>query len=334
MRTTMLVLLCSFAGCAGPVGGQGGPRADHDGPDAGVDGAAAGGPCVELEEMTINLSIAGDSGFQNLPSSCWKLNGKLTIAGPAVTSLAKLGDLRSVTDLELNNTALASIDTKSALEVTGTLWVRYNDKLTDIAKLTPAATVDTITIEHNALLTSLGGVTKAAVVAGQTTIVDNPKLTAVNLGSAQRLEGGLVVSDNTEAKTLDLTRLQSVGSLTISNNGELTSITAGSLLSNIHGTLTVDNNDKLTSLGSIGSASTIDANVIVSGNLTLADLGQLSHAARVFGVVQVTTNAALDVTRAHDIGCCVATGGFTANANKNNQCTGDHWCMATQNCFR
>lgn len=335
MRTTTMALLCSFAAaCAGPVGSPGTSQYEGPGPDAGTDGGAAGGPCVEIETLSMNLSIAGASGFANLPASCWKLNGKLTIAGPGVTSVAKLGDLRSVTDLELNNTDLVTFDSKSTIEVENTVWVHYNTKLTDIAKLTPKGTVAAITIEHNDALTSLGGVAKANVVAGETIIVDNPKLAAINLAAATRLEGGLHVNDNPLATSLDLSRLQSVGSLSVANNVALKTITAGSLLSNVHGTLMIDNNDALTSLGSLGSAATIDANLIVSGNAALVDVGQLDHAARVFGAVQITGNTALDPTRAHDIGCCVVTGGYTASANKNTSCAGDHWCMSTQNCYR
>lgn len=331
MRTTMLVLVCSFAGCA-PVGNTGG--GDSDGPDAGVDGNAASAPCTDIEVVTKDLSIASAAGFTNLPNTCWKLDGKLTLSGDGITSVAKLGDLRGVTDLELNDTALTTFDSKATIEVSGELWLRYNDKLTDIGKLTPKATVEAITVEHNLVLTNLGGIAKATIVAGATTILDNPKLTAINLGAAQRLEGGLTVRDNGAATALDLKTLQSAGAISIANNAALSSIAASALLSNIHGTLTIDNNDALVSLGSFGSAVTIDTNVVVTGNARLTDIGQLARANRVFGIVQISSNTVLDPTRAHDVGCCVATAGFTASNNKSTQCTGDHWCLDSYACYR
>lgn len=334
MRTTMLVVLCSFAtGCA-PLGNPGGSTYEGEGPDGGVDGAAIGGPCNEIETFTMNLAIASDAGFSNLPTSCWKLNGTLTIAGPGVKSLAGLGDLRGVTDLELDNTGLTTFDSKSAIEVSGDIWVRYNEKLTDIAKLAAKDTVDSITIEHNPALVGLGGVSKATIVTGQTTILDNVKLQKVDLSNAQRLNGGLYVGDNRDATTLDIARLQSVGPFTIANNGLLANVTSSTLLQFVHGTLTIDNNDSLKTLGQFGNAVQIDTNLVVTGNLQLADVGQLARATRIFGVAQVSSNAALNPTRAHDIGCCVATSGFTAAGNQNTQCTGDHWCLNTQQCFR
>jgi hypothetical protein len=334
MRTTMLVVLCSFAtGCA-PLGNPGGSTYEGDGPDGGVDGAAVGGPCNEVETVTMNLNIATDAGFSNLPTSCWKLNGTLTIAGTGVKSLAKLGDLRGVTDLELNNTSLTTFDTMSTVEVSGDIWVRYNEKLTDIAKLAAKDTVDSITIEHNPALLGLGGVSKATIVIGQTTILDNLKLTKVDLTNAQRLNGGLYVGDNPLATTLDIARLQSVGSFTIANNAALTTLTGSTLLQFVHGTLTIDNNDSLATLGQFGNAVQIDTNLVVTGNSRLADVGGLARATRIFGIAQVSSNTALNPTRAHDIGCCVATSGFTAAGNQNTQCTGDHWCLNTQQCFR
>jgi hypothetical protein len=334
MRTTMLVVLCSFAtGCA-PLGNPGGSTYEGDGPDGGVDGAAAGGPCTEIETLVTNINIAGDSGFSNLPGSCWELKGTLTIAGPAVRSVAKLGDLRSVTHLEINNTDLTTFDSKSNVEVTGDLWIRYNDKLTDITKVVTEGTVESITIEHNAALVNLGGATKATIVAGQTTIQDNIKLSAISFPNAQRLEGGLYVGDNLEAKTLDIARLQSVQSLSIANNTELTTITMPTSLAHVHGSLTIDNNDKLTTLGQLGTGTQITGTLIVSGNQALADVGQLSHATSI-GIAQITSNPALNPTKVHDIGCCVTTGGFTYAGNMNTTCGGTHWCLNTQqNCFR
>ena len=333
MRTTTMALLCSLAACAAPVGGGGGGY-DNDGPDAGADGSAANRPCTDMEELTMDLPIAGTSGFTNLPTTCWRLKGKLTISGPAVTSVAKLGDLREVEYLELNNTDLTSFDSLANVDVTREIWIRYNDKLTGIGKLAVRGEATSITIENNPLLENAGGLGEATRVTGLTKIVNNPKLAAVNLGAATRLEGGLEVRENAALKSLDLRALQSVGSVTIANNGELNQITTSSSLGFVQGSLYIENNDKLTTLGQLGTGVQISTNLVVSGNAALSDLGDLQHANRIFGQVTLTSNASLDTTAAHAIGCCVNTGGFSAGNNKNNSCGGNHWCQNTQNCFR
>lgn len=335
MRTTTMALFCSLlsGGCVAPVGNPG--SGDHGvGPDAGVDTGAAAGTCDELEERTMNLTISGASGFTGLPASCWKLNGKLTLTGPAVTSLAKLGDLRGVTDLEIDDTALTTIDTKSKLDVTGDIHIHHNDKLADLANIVPKSTVDSIVVEHNAALTSLGGLAQAKVVVYGTTIANNPKLATADLGYVQRLEGGLSVRDNAALTTLDLESLQSAGDVTIANNAALKTITTTSAFTNVHGSLRIENNDALVTLGSFGHSLVVDLSVIVTGNLRLADVGSLDRAANVFGAVQITSNSALDPTKAHDIGCCVPTGAFTASNNSNGGCDGNHWCLSQRNCYR
>lgn len=334
MRTLTMAFVCSLAaaaaGCA-PVGNTG----DYTvGPDAGVDAATAGGPCNELVEKTLDLVITGASGFGGLPTTCWKLNGKLTLRGPAVTSLAKLGDLRGVTDLEIDDTDLTAIDTSARVDVTGNIHIHHNDRLADIANIAPKGMVDSIVVEYNAALPNLGGLAGAQRVVQQTTIANNAKLATIDLGGAQRLEGGLAVRDNVTLATLDLKSLQSAGAVAIISNPALQTITTTSILGNVHGSLTIDNNDALVTLGTLGASLIVDSGVVVTGNAKLTDLGGLTRAANVLGAVQITSNGALHPTTAHDVGCCVPTGAFTASSNMNASCSGDHWCLATRNCYR
>jgi hypothetical protein len=220
MRITIKALLCSLLATAcAPIGEHGG----DDGPDAGTDAGSASTVCDNYEQRSLDLTISGDAGFNGLPTKCWKLNGKLTLTGPAVTSLAKLGDLREVRDLIIDNTALTKLDSKSTLQVSGAVTIKNNTSLTDVANLTLAPEVTSITVEYNSALTSLGGLSKAVLVSGATTITNNAKLTSIALGSATRLEGGIAISDNAALKSLDLHSLVSTNNFTVKNNGALTS---------------------------------------------------------------------------------------------------------------
>lgn len=332
MRTTTMALLCSLAACA-PLGDR---ENDWSNADAGVEESNPGGPCDDLEIVRQpNLTISGTSGFADLPTTCWKLDGKLTLSGPAITSLEKLGDLRGVTDLEINDTDLTKFNTRSQIDVTGDIYVHHNDQLTEIANVFPKGTVRSIRIEYNAALAGLGNVSRATVVSGATSISSNAKLAAADLSSAQRLEGGLVIQDNAALMSINLSSLQSVGNLTIARNAKLTTVGTMSSMTNVHGTFTIDGNGSLTTLGTLGGAILVDVGISITNNARLTDLGQLAHASRVFGTVNVSNNLALDVTRAHDIGCCVQTGAFTASNNKTNECSGNHFCLNTQEyCYR
>src|SRR4051812_3579371 len=193
MRTTTLALLCAVAGCMSPIDER---QHDDFGADAGVDGSSASGVCDDYKIVTMNLTVSGSSNFNNLPTTCWKLNGKLTITGPAVNSVAKLGDLREVNDLEIGDSALSKFDSKSAIEVAGDVYIHDNGSLSDIANIHAKSTLRSLVVQTNPSLTSLGGIASATIVSGTTTISSNNKLVTIDLGSAQRLEGGLTISNN------------------------------------------------------------------------------------------------------------------------------------------
>src|SRR5688572_1154323 len=183
MRTTIQALLCSLAACAAPIGGNYGDDDDVS-PDAGVDGGAVTGcPAGEEITKTMDLTVSGTSSFTNLPTQCWRLNGKLTVSGVAVSSLAKLGDLRGVKDLVIENTSLTTLDTTAPLQVEGAIRIVGNAKLTDLTKLEPSVTqISSIVVDNNPVLANLGGLGKVTRVMGETTITSNPKLTSIALG--------------------------------------------------------------------------------------------------------------------------------------------------------
>jgi hypothetical protein len=328
MRTTLRALLCSFVATAcAPIGEHAG--ANHDDPDAGVDGATSAA-CDQFETKTMDLTISGSAGFTNLPAGCWKLNGKLTLTGPAVTSLAKLGDLREVRDLVIDDTDLTKLDTKSIVEVSGDVTVRYNDKLTDLGNLAVKPLAKSIVVEYNAELTSLGGLAKAEVISGATTVRNNAKLASLDLGRATRLEGGIVVQDNALLAKADLHSLTSTADFTIRNNAALADLGTLAALHNVHGSFTLDNNDSLVTLANtMMTASTIvDLNLVITGNAKLTQLGGLAHMQYVTGTVTANSNSELTMCEIRTIDCCVDTGQVLASGNKTTSCntSGYSWC--------
>jgi hypothetical protein len=333
MRTTTFALVSLLSACVAPIGER-----DHDdfGPDAGVvDGQQATGACDDLKTVTMNLTVSGSSNFNGLPTSCWKLNGKLTITGPAVTSIDKLGDLREVTDLEINDADITAFNTKTNVEVGGDIYIHNNDKLTDISKIVAKSTTRSIRVEYNAVLANLGGTTRASIVSGLTSITNNPKLITVDFSSAQRLEGGVTISDNAQLQGIQLTALQSVGAFSIERNVALTNINSMSSMTQVHGAFSINDNDGLVTLGTFGTGITFGSSVTISNNAKLTDTGQIQHAGSIIGALYVNNNLQLDVSKAHDIGCCVVTAGIAFSGNKTTTCNGQHYCLNTQNnCYR
>jgi hypothetical protein len=329
MRTPLLLAL-TLSACVSPIGER-----EHEdfGADAGVGRGSATG-CDDLQIVTMNLTVSGTSAFTGLPTSCWKLNGKLVVTGPAVTSLAKLGDLREVTDLELDDSELTKLDMSHPLDVSGDIYIHNNDKLTDLSGVAAKSTVKSIRVEYNPLLTNLGGLKSATIVAGATTIANNSKLSTIDLPSAQRLEGGLTISDNGSLTSIGIPALQSTGAITIARNPQLTAINASSALTQVHSTFTLDDNDGLTTLGQFGTGTTFSSGVSITGNLKLSSLGALSHTQSVLGIISINNNSALDFTYAHEVACCVTSGGFTAQNNLYQDCEGGHWCQNQHNCYR
>jgi hypothetical protein len=333
MRITIKALLCSLLATAcAPIGEHGG----DDGPDAGTDAGSASTVCDNYEQRSLDLTISGDAGFNGLPTKCWKLNGKLTLSGPAVTSLAKLGDLREVRDLIIDNTALAKLDSKSTLQVSSTVTIKNNPSLADLANLTLAPEVAALTVEYNSALTTLGGLSKAVVVTGATTIRNNAKLTSIALGSATRLEGGIAISDNAALKSLDLHSLASTRDFTIKNNAALTSLGSMPALEFIHGSLTIDNNDALSTLDNTMMAGStwadrkvqVDLSVSVTNNAALTEIGAVAHFLRIGGSATITGNGQLTFCEAREVDCCVNVSSGLIDANKTTTCgtSGYSWC--------
>ena len=326
MRTTIKALLCSIIATAcAPIGDRGD---DFDGPDAGVDAGSAAATCDQIETKTMNLSVSGTAAFNGLPGKCWKLVGTLTITGSTLTSVAGLKDLREVQDLVIENTALTKIDTMSNFTVSGNVTIRNNTKLTDLSKVDAMSTLSSLTVETNAELASFGGLTKATIVTGMTKIANNPKLATLSLGSTQRLEGGLIISDNQLLGTVDMHSVNSTGAIDIRNNGNLTMLTLTGL-QQVHGNLTIDNNDKLESLAGIATGINVSApyGVWLTNNAVLKNVQSIARAVFIYGAVTINANPQLTYTSAHEIYCCADTGPVAIGGTVNQgNCGGGHYC--------
>lgn len=324
MRTSTLLLLWSLTTACAQVGERGGTQA---GPDAGDTAAAT---CDDLQTVTGDLTITGASGFTDLPQGCWELTGKLTLRGPAVTSLDKLGDLRTVAGLELDSTALTGVDTPSAIDVTGDVMIHHNAQLVDLGHVQPHGELATLDIEYNDSLAIIGGLSQVTRITGATTISDNGKLSTLDLSHATRLEGGLTISDNGVLTTVKLDQLSSVGNLTLRHNAVLSSISSLASLQYVHGTLTIDDNDSLGSLAAMSGAMTsIDGSILVTGNANLSSLGQLTHVGVVGGSVSVTSNQNLDYCEPQPFTCCMQIAGtLQISGNRSSQCQQHSWCYS------
>ncbi|HTR50588.1 MAG TPA: hypothetical protein VMJ10_07770 [Kofleriaceae bacterium] len=330
MRTTKLAVVCSLLApaCVNV------PHADYNfGADAGSGSAAT---CSDPELVIQDLEVNGSAAPDGTPSGCWTLQGKLTVTGSGVTTLANLGQLQSVNELEVANTALTSFDTPLAIQVSGAVYIHDNAQLAAIDKVTPATSrIDSLRVENNAALTAVGtGLVAVQSVTNQTTFLNNGKLATIDLHQAQRLEGGLDIENDGALTSIEIDALNSTADLTLKNNAVLTSISLGALQF-IHGSLTIDTNAKL----DLGTAMTstitaIDYNLAITNNAALTGIGNLDHAGGVIGTVNVSNNAQLDYCQARSIGCCVPHPGTAEIQNDgNNQCNSGHsWCYSNGQC--
>ncbi|MGE5181910.1 MAG: hypothetical protein ACM31C_07600, partial [Acidobacteriota bacterium] len=218
------------------------PHRHYFNADGGTDGGSAARSCSDARLVTGDLTFSNADGallLTGVPKSgSWKLAGKLTMTGRGVSSMAKLGDLCSVGDLELANTNLEKIDTTGPIEVVGDVSVHDNDQLADLTNIEPGADrIGSLVIEHNSALVRFDSFGSLRYVTNATAIRYNAALSSIDLHDVQRLEGGLDVSYDAALASLQLTSLQSVGDLTLSHDTKLATAELGAL-QYVHGSLT------------------------------------------------------------------------------------------------
>lgn len=357
--TTLIGLSLLTAACVADVGGEcEGTRCKDD--EEKQDEPKTDTSCTDAntEEKTTALTLRTATDFASLPTGCWSLNAKLRLEGSAITSLAQLGKLVDVNELEIVDTSLTSIDTKYAIKVYSSLLVSGNTKLANLNNLIVekwtgstqgGAFSVSYTIRNNAALTAIDGLKYITLVDGDLRISDNPKLTAVSFAELTTVGGTIQVS-GTAATSIALSNLTSLGRLEIASNPQLTQIsglgatnisgdvviranpllaTIGSMssLSTIGGALTIDDNDSLVDIATLTTAMTrVTGTITVANNAKLTGLGRLSRLTSYGATVSIANNPALSYCRAIEVDHCVASAGAVTITNnlQANDCA--CWC--------
>jgi len=318
MRLTALLLLSLLtSACVAPVGGGGSSRGGDDDDDGECDLDTA-----KVVEKNLDLRSAGDIDDAKLPSGCWDLHGTLRIESPNVTTLAGLGKLAAVTNLELVNTKLTTLDLAEPLTVYEKLDVRNNQTLGSLDKLSiDQDRAVSITIQDNAALTSLGGLADLTRVEGKTEIPgdfvirNNAKLVTIGLSQLTEVTGRLEISDNAALASLDgLTDLATIGGdFTVSGNAKLataklsrfTTVSGSTRIANNAALTTLDvanleavrrfevsDNTALTSFTGV-RARQINGDLVIRNNPKLATVGSMFSLDAIAGHLTIDNNAAL-----------------------------------------
>ncbi|MGE0400865.1 MAG: hypothetical protein AB7T06_29410 [Kofleriaceae bacterium] len=364
--TTLLLALAGATtiGCVATVGGNECTSercADDDGSGSDTTTARDCSDDNDVKTVAKDITIDSDADFANLPKEakgCWALDGVLRIETDKVTSLAKLGDLINVNDIEITDTTLTELDfLQDEVKVYGQVRVRNNSKLTSLAPLRASRYTGTVTeafvpvlnISNNLELTSIAGIANVPEIKGELTVANNPKLASLELTSLTKIDGALSVTQNGITK-LDLSQLANVASIEVSQNSLLTQISGlratlivgnvvlrqnpklsqiGAMFSLTHigGNLIVDDNDSLTTLnGLISSMQRVVGTVTIQNNQVLTDLGQLSHALQGLGMVSVTNNPVLGYCKAWEVDRCTNAPTVINSGNGNNPNNCQSWC--------
>ena len=335
------VLVTLLSSCVGAVGEDPGGR-EKPTPD-----------CKAPEIVEESITIRSDADFEQLPKGCWDLHAKLRVEGPNIASLAKLGQLKAVDDLEIVDTALKTIDTTLPLVTYGAATIVGNKQLTSLANISlenDAELTTAYTIRNNPLLATLGGFEYVKQVEGELRITDNPQLGDITLDELASV-GGAITITNTGATRIDLGALKSVGRIEIASNSKLTAID-GIAAPVIEGDFILRDNAQLASLAGVGSVQRVDGILAIEGtrlanldaftglqliasslsitnNTALATLGRMSRLSGIGSTVTITGNAALPYCLAHEVDHCVATGAVTVRDNKpdTQNATCACWCQ-------
>jgi len=253
-----------------------------------------GGGDDNCESVEHDVTVRGSGDVADLPKGCWDLYGKLTVNGSDITSLSMLGDIRSANDIEITSTGLTSFDTKSPVDVWyGAITVVSNQNLTDFKNLTiHDGHVATVYIDANPKLASfeLTGLTK---IDGDLVVMNNTVLTAVNLKDVATIGGGVGIISNDALKTITLGSPTTVTKFDVSTNKALTSI-AGAPSQQVLGDLTIQGNAQLVQIAGFGNLNRVRGSLTIADNNTLTTLSAFpATALTIEGAFIVTNNPLL-----------------------------------------
>ncbi len=314
MRLTTLPALtlglASLTACVAPVGGDQSGRGRNPTGECDLDSAK-----VVTKDLT--LRSAEDIDEANLPGGCWDLDGTLRIESPNITSLAGLGKLAAVTNLELVNTKLTKLDFAEPVTVYEKLDVRNNQTLGTLDKLLiEQDRAVGITIQDNPMLTSLEGLVDLTKVEGGDFVIrGNAKLATLSLPALNEVTGRFEISDNGALVNVDgLSELATIGGeLTIYGNAKLETIKLPRFTA-ANGPTRISNNAALTSIDVANletvkrfeisdnqglkqfsgfRAQQIGGDLMVRNNKSLGSLGSMFSLDSILGQVTIDNNAAL-----------------------------------------
>jgi hypothetical protein len=341
MRLTLLAALgLVTSACMADVGGGDSSRGGRG------SGSGSGSNDPGVEHITTPLTLRTWADFDKLPKGPWALDAKLTIQGRTITSLARLGDLSAVNELEISDSGVARIDSQNPIEIYGPLTITSNSKLTSLDNLV-GEHLGTTTIDGNSVLTDIDALGPVDRLYGNLTITGNPVLETAALTSLLRVDGSVTVTDNAALTNLDFNKLATVNKVEVGNNlvlrtisglpatdihGDfilrgnraLTTIGTMSALYRITGSLTIDDNDALANLSAFPQAlKWIDGALTISNNQNLTDIAQMRRLTGIGLAISITNNPNLSACRAYDVPDCVAsTGTITIQNNRSaNNCT-------------
>ncbi|HEY4242867.1 MAG TPA: hypothetical protein VGM88_23790 [Kofleriaceae bacterium] len=282
---TQLALILAPALAGACMGTQGGGRGD----DTTTQDTT---PCATVQEMDGDIVIRNDSQVVPAYNGCYDLMGTLRVQGP-VTSLAGLGRIQSVTDLEILGTQLGAIDTPDPITIyDGGLDLEENPALSDLSNL-QFDNLSHVTITNNDGLLDLGDIDlsldkvygdtgDAGERDGSVTISNNANLTSIKLTRLKEIDGAITIDSNPKLTLVDFSGLTQFGTsvalplpwsedITITNNPKLTTIKGFSQLTGLPGALVIDNNATLASVAGFDAVTTINGNLELKDDPLLAD---------------------------------------------------------------
>jgi hypothetical protein len=235
------------------------------------------------ESAQRSFTLAGLEGLEIV-------EGSLLLGGLPVTSLAPLGNLRTIGGL-LTIVNFDSLTSLAGLEGTAVkaLHLQQNVRLSTLSGLTLVPDAALIYILQMPALTDLSALAQLRSVAslhlqemplqnlntlsaltglGSLSLLDVPELSDLS-GVSQLHELGRLSLTNTALENLDALRLESVGDLHLSNNSKLVEVDALGSLAQLYG-LDVAGNERLVRLPAFPNVTAIQV-VFVVGNGALLE---------------------------------------------------------------
>jgi hypothetical protein len=227
-----------------------------------------------------NVVLKNLSGLDNLEKTgYWGID----ISGnQQLQNLFGLGGLTTISSQfrVQSNPRLSSLDgIENLTSVTGAVIIKNNDSLTSLEGLDNLESIETsLTIEGNFLLTSLTGLEKLSVVGNEIQIIDNYSLSDIEaLGSLSAVGKNIKIINN--ASVLNLNGLEEVtelGTLILSNNGNLEDISGLRNLKIIRNWFEISRINELNDLSGIDGLEYVYG-IVLANNEALKGISALEH---------------------------------------------------------